>query len=128
MALRRTLRNAVSRSRPLPTVAEVAMMPFTLVRLRVVPLALAVLLVASAAATARDGAPPPASGAALPTLDDEFGGADLAGWDVMQGDIRKGGPARYDVGRSTPGALTVRSATAWWVSDSHAFYASRQLS
>src|SRR4051812_10444532 len=86
-------------------------------------------LVQAGAAAGRDGAPPPASGAALPSLDDEFSrAASLAGWDVMQGEVRKGGPARYDAGRTTPGALTIFSSTSWWVHDMHAFYLSRQAS
>jgi hypothetical protein len=74
-------------------------------------------------------APQPASGSGLPALSDGFADpSTLAGWNVMQGDVQGGLPARFDIDRSTPGQLTIRPAYSWWVKDGRAFFLYRLVS
>jgi hypothetical protein len=58
----------------------------------------------------------------LGTLSDDFSSAGrLADWEIDQGDVQSGPPARFDVGRSAAGQLTVIAAYSWWVDATHAF-------
>jgi hypothetical protein len=83
---------------------------------------------AGAGATLGDAAQP-VSGSGLPALSDGFDDpATLAGWSVMQGDAQGGPPARFDIGRSAPGQLTIHPAYSWWVNDGRAFYLYRLVS
>jgi hypothetical protein len=74
------------------------------------------LLVAvlAAAAGANAGA------ADLTALSDEFDSpASLANWQIMQGEVIDGAPARYGIEH---GELVVHAAHSKWIDDQHAFY------
>ena len=74
---------------------------------------LSVLLVAGAGARA-DAA------SDLPALSDEFDSpSSLANWQVMQGDVIDGAPARYGIEN---GEFVVHAAHTKWIDDQHAFY------
>jgi regulation of enolase protein 1 (concanavalin A-like superfamily) len=56
----------------------------------------------------------------LSSLSDEFdSSASLANWQVMQGDVIDGAPARYTI---VGGELVVHAAHTKWIDDQHAFY------
>lgn len=56
----------------------------------------------------------------LPALSDEFDSpSSLSNWQVMQGDVIDGEPARYGVEN---GELMVHAAHSKWIDDQHAFY------
>jgi hypothetical protein len=56
----------------------------------------------------------------LPALSDEFdSSASLANWQVMQGEVIDGAPARYSIEN---GELVVHAAHSKWIDDQHAFY------
>jgi hypothetical protein len=72
----------------------------------------AALLAAAAGASA--------GAADLPTLSDEFdSSASLTNWQIMQGEVIDGAPARYGIEN---GELVVHAAHSKWIDDQHAFY------
>jgi hypothetical protein len=72
------------------------------------------------------GALTASSGAAdLPALSDEFDSpASLANWQLMQGDVIDGSPARYAIDN---GQLVVHAAHTKWIDDQHAFYLWKEI-
>jgi hypothetical protein len=76
-------------------------------------LALLVAVLAAAAGTN-------AGAADLTALSDEFDSpASLANWQIMQGEVIDGAPARYGIEH---GELVVHAAHSKWIDDQHAFY------
>jgi hypothetical protein len=76
-------------------------------------LALVVLLLAPVVASAQ-------AASDLVTLSDEFdSSSSLSNWQVMQGEVIDGAPARYGVQN---GELVVHAAHSKWIDDQHAFY------
>jgi hypothetical protein len=46
----------------------------------------------------------------------------LAEWSVMHGELPDGTPSRFDIGQTTPGALTVVPSRSWWVNTTQGFF------
>jgi hypothetical protein len=63
-------------------------------------------------------------GSAAPGKSDEFSDPALTAslWKQMDGDVRDGTRPGWDVGRTTPGELTIVPGISWWVDSSRAFY------
>jgi hypothetical protein len=77
-------------------------------------LALLVVLLVAALGARADAA------SDLSSLSDEFdASASLTNWQVMQGDVIDGAPARYAI---AGGELVVHAAHTKWIDDQHAFY------
>jgi hypothetical protein len=66
----------------------------------------------------------PAGSARSVGASDEFSDAAFtaAHWKQMDGDVRDGVRPAFDVGKATPGELTIVPGISWWVDDSRAFY------
>jgi hypothetical protein len=71
----------------------------------------------------------PRAASPLSALGDDFSNpARLSEWQLDQGDVQAGPPARVDVGRTTPGELTIVSSYSWWVDANRAFSLTKPVS
>src|SRR6266511_1342354 len=63
-----------------------------------------------------------AGAGSLPSLSDSFDdAATLSQWHFIEGDLQDGVAPTFDIGRTTPGELTIVPGRSWWVDGTRAF-------